>query len=182
MPTLMQAYRERLEHKHGWEIELNCPACGHHGMPDYDGWTPSGAIRFGQRATVFANLSCPNCGSDLEEAAGDMLTEIFADVSTPPQNRRILRWFIAWVVVMPMFVALGIAAGISAGLWSSRAFIALSMLPVLVAPVILWMNHAVASLRASCACGEPAYLFMGLLGRSYCYRCSTCGRLLRLRD
>jgi hypothetical protein len=31
-------------------------------------------------------------------------------------------------------------------------------------------------------CGEPDYVFLGMLGRSYCYRCSSCGRLLRLRD
>ena len=67
MPTFLQAYRERLEHKHGWQIELACPVCGHHSVPDYDGWTPSGAIRFGQRATIFANLSCANCGADRKQ-------------------------------------------------------------------------------------------------------------------
>ena len=28
--------------------------------------------------------------------------------------------------------------------------------------------------------GNPEYSFLGLLRRSYCYRCSSCGRLLRL--
>lgn len=182
MPTFLQAYRERLEHKHGWQIELACQVCGHHSVPDSDGWTPSGAIRFGQRATIFANLSCANCGADLKSAAGEMLAEIFADVATPARNRLLLGWFIACVVVMPLLIAVGLAAGVWAGLWTARAFIALSVLPVLAAPIILWMNYAVASLRARCVCGEPDYLFMGLLGRSYCYRCSTCGRLLRLRD
>jgi hypothetical protein len=42
-------------------------------------------------------------------------------------------------------------------------------------------NRRVYGLKAQCACGQPAYHFMGLLGRTDCYRCATCGRLLRLR-
>ena len=53
---------------------------------------------------------------------------------------------------------------------------------LLLQPMILLFNWQVHSPRFRCDCGQPAYKFMGMLGRSYCYRCSSCGRLLRLRD
>jgi hypothetical protein len=46
----------------------------------------------------------------------------------------------------------------------------------------MWFNYQIASIRCWCECGRPGYKFMGLLGRSYCYRCSSCGRRLRLKD
>jgi hypothetical protein len=61
--------------------------------------------------------------------------------------------------------------------------LALFRLPLLLlAPAIFWFNWRIASIRHRCACGRPDYRLMGLIGRSYAFRCSTCGRLLRLRD
>jgi hypothetical protein len=83
---------------------------------------------------------------------------------------------------IPLLLIVGIVAGMRLGWWGPRAFIALSGLGVLVLPAVFWFNSQVHSIRHRCECGRPDYVFMGLLGRSYCYRCSTCGRILRLRD
>jgi hypothetical protein len=57
MLTFLKQYNQRLQHQHGWEIELNCPACGNHGLPDGAGWTPDSTIHFGTRpAYVFMGL------------------------------------------------------------------------------------------------------------------------------
>ncbi len=62
------------------------------------------------------------------------------------------------------------------------AFLALTGLILLLPPAIFWFNWQIHGARHRCECGQPAYVFMGLLERSYCYRCSTCGKLLRVRD
>ncbi|MEW6555699.1 MAG: hypothetical protein AB1384_15630 [Actinomycetota bacterium] len=57
------------------------------------------------------------------------------------------------------------------------------LIPLLV--LIPLLDRGTATLRQSCDCGSPDYIFMGMLGRSYCFRCfrcASCGRLLRLRD
>ena len=56
-------------------------------MPLYQGWKPAGAIHFGDKPTIFANLNCPQCGADLKEAAGKKLVELFTDVAVPKAYR-----------------------------------------------------------------------------------------------
>ena len=78
MVSLLKSYRERLEHKHGWNVPLTCTHCGHEGLPRYDGWTPSTAVRFGDHPTIYANVSCQKCGRTLREEAGIELVRVFS--------------------------------------------------------------------------------------------------------
>jgi hypothetical protein len=182
MSSLLARYNERLRHRHGWNVELACPACGVAAVPAMDGWTPSLAVNFGNSPTIYANLRCRSCGADLTGEAGKKLVELFADVPTPPANRRLLAGFVALLVGVPLVLIAGLSLGVQAGWWGYWAFQGLTLLPMLVWPLILWFNWRVASIRFECDCGKPDYYFMGLLGRSYCYRCHSCGQLLRLRD
>jgi hypothetical protein len=178
----MQRYREALEHKHGWDVELECGGCGLRGIPEFRGWKPSPSMRFGDSATIYADLACTGCGRGLKEEAGAELTHLFSGMTVPPRNRRLLVHFILIVVGIPLILAAIVYYGISVGWWTSSAFLAFTALPVLFFPAIMTMNYRIASIRRECPCGAPAYVFMGMLGRSYCYRCSSCGRRLRLRD
>jgi hypothetical protein len=54
MKAFFKQYNQRLQHQHGWEVELRCLVCGNHGLPDYTGWTPDSIIHFGTQPTVFA--------------------------------------------------------------------------------------------------------------------------------
>jgi hypothetical protein len=178
IPSPWARYRERLQHTHGWEAELRCPACGVVALPAFNGWTPSNAINFGETPTIYADLTCRSCGADLRQAASTKLVELFADVGVPTRNKRLMATFIALILgfeipgtILSLFER-----------WRELG-VALVRAPLLLlAPAILWFNGQIASIRSRCECGRPDYKFMGLLGRSYCYRCSTCGRLLRLRD
>ena len=107
---LAQKYRQTMEHEHGWPIALTCPTCAHTGTPDYEGWTPSRAIRFGSRATIYADVSCANCGVSLKTAAADELKKQFAGVSTPPRNRMLLGWFAVCIVTAPLALSAALAA------------------------------------------------------------------------
>jgi len=182
MTTLLKQYNQRLQHQHGWEVQLECPICGHRGLPDYDGWTPNSVMQFGDKPTIFANVSCHKCGQDLKQEAGERLVEMFTDVPTPARNRRLLIAFIGLMVAVPLLALAAIWAGVQLGWWGNIAYTALAGLSLLLLPTMFWFNWQVHSIRHRCDCGNPDYLFMGLLGRSYCYRCSSCGELLRLRD
>ncbi len=179
--SLMARYKERVQHQHGWEVELQCPQCNHEGVPEYVGWTPSSAINLGDTPTIYANLSCPQCGHDLKDAAGEKLRELFKDVSIPPRNKGLLYGLILAVVGLPLALAGIIWAGVNAGWWGEGAFVWLTLCWIVVGPAIFIFNYKVHSIRFTCECGHPRYVFMGMLGRSYCYRCS-CGKLLRVRD
>jgi hypothetical protein len=158
-------YRQRMQHEHDWEVELRCPACGLLAHPVFRGWTPSHAVSFGNRPTIYASLDCPACGAGLKATAGEKLVELFADVH----------------VGLPLAMVAVIAPGIR----YRREAWALTVLMLLVLSsrsLGMWFNYQIASIRCRCQCGRPGYKFMGLLGRSYCYRCSSCGRRLRLKD
>ena len=148
-------------------------------MPDFSGWTPDRTIRFGNAPTVVANLSCDQCGIGLQKVAGDKLVELFRDLRIDAANRWLIVGFTIYTLVL-LTVLLWIALKFPAARKWESAF-ALGHL-VLIHPVIRLFNARVSSLHHRCECGNPNYKFMGLLGRSYCFRCSTCGRLLRLRD
>jgi len=179
----MKKSRERyLEHKHGWEIPVVCLQCGREGVPRYDDWTPSAAVHFGNTPTIYAELFCKECGKNLREEAGSELVRLFSRLSTDRVNKRVV-WQVVFVLaVIPLLVSAVVWFGVHRGLWGAWAFSLLSLLTLLIAPMIMWFNYQIAAIRHRCPCGSPDYIFLGLLGRSYCYRCSNCGRLLRLRD
>jgi hypothetical protein len=179
--SLMARYKQRGQHQHGWEVELECPKCHHQGVPQYVGWTPGNAINIGSTPTIYANLLCAECGHDLKEPAGEKLRELFKDVSIPPRNKGLIYRFLFAVIGIPLMVTGIVGAGVVAGWWGNRAFLWLNIWWIIAGPAILIFNDKVHSIRFACECGKPNYLFMGMLGRSYCYRCS-CGKLLRVRD
>ena len=165
-------YNERVTLQHGWDVELTCAKCGHVGIPKYDGWQSKHSIAFGRTAVVYALVSCPDCGRSLESEAAEWLVETFPPVRTHPACRRLLIGFVLVFVLATVYTITVATTDFYTG------FPAL----LLLMPLIPVLNYRIASLRFRCACGRPRYIFMGLLGRSYCHRCSTCGRLLRLRD
>ena len=171
-----------LEHKHGWEVSLICTQCGHDGVPRYDDWTPSAAIHFGDTPTIYAQLFCNQCGKSLTAEAGTELVRMFSGMSTDHVNKRIIGQMIVVLAVVPLLATAILWFGVHQGLWGAWAFSLLSLLTLLIAPMIMWFNYKIAAIRHRCPCGRPDYILMGLLGRSYCYRCANCGRLLRLRD
>lgn len=182
MASFMSRYRDAVTLHHAWETPLTCPKCGTTAVPAMKGWTPNLAMNFGDRATIYANLTCSHCGVDLRAAATTSLRETFSALPIPTANRRMLVTFLVGLIGGELLlIAIGAWGGRS-GVWPMKAFPAFLAPSLLVAPTIMLMNYRIASIRSSCPCGAPAYKFMGLLGRSYCFRCSSCGRLLRMRD
>ena len=171
--SLLANYRERVQHQQGWEVELRCPECNHDGVPKYNGWTPSKAIKLGNTPTIYANVTCSECSHNLKPAAGEKLTELFKDVAIPPRNKSLLYKFLFVVIGLPLILMGLLWAGAIAGWWGYGAFVWLNLLLVIILPAIFVFNYKVHSIRFACECGDPKYLFMGLLGRSYCYRCSS---------
>ena len=170
----LRSYNQRLKQPHGWEVELTCPRCGSTVIPNFLSWTPNFAIALGNTPTIYADIACRNCGFSLKTVAGEKLVELFAPVSVPRANKRAMIVFTVGVVLL-------VVVGLVLPAW--RAWAWLSVIPLAaIRPLMLWFDYRVTTLRESCACGRSKYKFMGLLGRSMCYRCSNCGRLLRLRN
>ena len=182
MVAFLKKYREALRLKHGWQVELQCSQCGHCGVPAYDGWTPSRAITLGNSPLIYANVSCSECGKDLKQEGGEKLVELFSGIAVPGRNKVLIAWFVACMAGISLILVACIHLGIRAGFWGRQAFAGLPLMAIAIGPAIMYFNYKVASIRMTCDCGSPDYILMGLLGRSYCHRCSSCGRLLRMRD
>ncbi len=180
--SIFKKYRETMQHQHGWQVELECSKCAWSGIPVYNGWKPGLAMNFGQKPTIYADLNCPECGSELKNEAGKKLVELFTEISITGINKRLLIGFIAILIGLLSILGVGIYVGIHFGWWGRSAFTGLALLPALIGPMIIYFNYKIASIRKNCQCGKPDYIFMGLLGRTSCYRCSSCGKLLRVRD
>ena len=169
----------KLAHEDGWDVPLRYPRCGVEAEPACNGWAPNHAVHFGKMPTVIVNVSCAGCRADLRAAAADKLVELFGDVAINSTNRWLIAIFaIYFLLMLPLLLWTVMRFPVARGL---EAMIGVGHV-LLIHPIIRWFNNRVAALRHSCACGKPHYKFMGMLGRSYCYRCSTCGQLLRLRD
>ncbi len=182
MASIMAKYREAVELNHGWDIELACAECGWSGVPKYEGWTPGFPKGFGKTPTIYANLKCPECGKDLKDEAAAKLVELFGDIPIDQRNKGYLMLFITAVVGIPAVLLAFIAMGVKTGLWGTQAYTLLTLLPILIAPAIMLMNYKIGRISTQCECGGAKYIFLGMLGRSYCHHCSSCGKLLRTRD
>ena len=182
MSPLFNKYHSVVRNTHGWNVELSCTQCAQSGQPRYEGWSPDLSVNVSGHPTIYAKLACPKCGRRLTEEAGRKLVELFKDVAIPEQNRKIIKAFIAGLIIVPFMFATLLFVGVQFGWWGYSAFAILALSAALIQPLVMRMNYRIGRLRSRCACGQPDYIFMGLLGRTYCYRCSSCGRLLRLRD
>lgn len=174
--SLLTTYKERVQLQHGWEVELRCPDCNHEGVPEVERIqnTTVNVINAGRNPHVFANVTCSECGHDLKTIAEETLVTMFNNVSLSPRNKLIIFVFIVMVIVVLLSMV---------GIWYEPLnWLAPAQIPVVVILLLSYpaFNYWIHSLRICCECGNPKYLFLGLLGRSYCYRCSSCGRMLRL--
>jgi len=182
MIAFFKKYKEAMRLRHGWEVELECSKCGHYGIPAYDGWRSSRALSLGNTPQIYAKVSCAECGNGLKHEAGQKVVELFSEIAVPSKNKIFIAWFVACTVGIPLVLTALIYLGVRFGLWGWQSFTILSFMVILIGPAIMFFNYKISSMRRACECGTPAYIFMGLLGRSSCFRCSSCGRLLRMRD
>ncbi len=170
---MMQKYAEAMKMNHGWEEELDCPQCQKKVKPIYQGWVPNNKMNFGNTPTIFANITCPGCNLSLREQAGRKLVELFSSVPLPQNNKKLIVNFSIYMVVLVTFLIIALQV------WK------INLAPfsiLLILPAIFYFNYKIALARKQCQCGKPNYIFMGLLGRSYCHKCLSCGKLLRSRD
>ena len=182
MRSFLNKYNAAVRHTHGWNLELTCPHCGHRGLPRYEGWMPDIAENAGDRPTIYAKVACTRCNGRLHDEAGRKVAELFPEVQVPEQNAAILKAFILGLFIVPSLFAGMLFLGVQMGWWRYSAFAILALSAVFIQPLVMRMRYQIALLRSRCDCGQPNYVFLGLLGRTSCYCCSTCGRLLRLRD
>ena len=195
---LVTKYKERVDLKYGWEVELECPRCSHDGLPKYcDGWTPKpGKVLnyYGNTHMICANVACAECGHDLKERAGEKLKEVFKDVpkttfkDVPKATVGALGVVMAIpLLLLPFVVAVLATTGAIEGWladwlldwigwWFWPSFLVCMLIYAIIA---LILNYMTQPLWYACECGKPRFLFMGILGHSYCFRCSSCARLLR---
>lgn len=182
MISIVRKYKAAIQPMHGWNVELKCSGCNYEGKPRYEGWTSRRDVNRDALATIYAKLACPKCGRRLTDEAGWKLVDLFSDVSIPEKNEKIIKQFIAGLIIVPFALAFMLLLGAQMDWWGYSAFVFLVISAVFIQPLIMLMNYRIARLRSHCECGKPFYIFMGMLERTYCYRCSSCGRLLRLRD
>ena len=182
MVSLLNKYNSVVRNRHGWNVELTCTQCALSGQPRYEGWSPDLTANVSGHPTIYAKLACPKCGRRLTDEAGRKLVELFKDVAILEQNEKIIKTFIADLIIVPLVFAALLFVGVQFGWWGYSAFAILALSAAFIQPLVMRMNYRIAMMRSRCACGQPNYIFMGLLGRTYCYRCTSCGRLLKLRD
>jgi len=133
-------------------------------------------------ATVSAKLACPVCGRRLIDEPIRKLAELFAGVAVSAQNSRIMKQFIAGLVVVPVTLAFALFMGLQMGFWGNNAFGLLVLSAALIPLLVMLKNYRIALLRSDCGCKKPEYRFLGMLEGTGCYRCSSCGLLLRLQE
>lgn len=157
---------------------MQCPQCDRDGVPTFEDGTIDTKKVHKNAADVpmlCANVTCSECGNDLKEQAGEKLAELFSD--TP----KMFGWpsvLMGVLLFLPILVFGMFWVGAFAGWWQELELLHWVVFFLLFLPFLIG-HYFIHPKMYSCECGNPKFLFMGALGRSYCFRCSSCSRLLR---
>jgi ribosomal protein S27E len=168
---------------YGWDVELTCEQCGFAGVPRYEGWSPGLDSGLGENVRVYAKVACPSCGRRLTKEAGKRLIALFRGLDIPAENRRVLSRFILRLFLVPAGLAFVLFFGMQMDWWNwgmGTVWI-LVVSAIAIPPLVLVRNRRLADLPTRCDCGKAQYVFMGALEGEHCYRCYSCGRLMKLR-
>ena len=184
MISLFNKYKSAVRNMYGWSVELTCAHCNFSGLPRYEGWSPGLTAESDSGPTIHAKLACPKCGNRLTGEAGRKLASLFKDVAIPEQNDKIIKSFIGGLITFPVALAGLYFMGMQMDWWrwGFGTVLLLAASAAYIPALVIVRNWRIAGLRTRCECGDPTYVFHGLLERTSCYRCASCGRLLRLRD
>jgi hypothetical protein len=180
----MNSFFTKTGKTYGWDVELTCSQCKFSGQPRYEGWSPSLKTGIAGNVTVYAKVACPQCGRRLTGEAGGKLVDLFRDVDVPAQNKRIANWFIAGLILVPFALAFVLFFGMQMDWWGwGLGTVWVLVVSAVAIPVLVVLkNNRVGELSLQCDCGRPHYVYMGSLDGAYCYRCFSCGRLLKLQE
>lgn len=168
---------------YGWDVELTCTGCKFSGQPRYEGSSPSLTSNV-PNATIYAKVACTKCGRRLTDEAGRKLADLFGKVEISEQNKKIIGRFITRLILVPAMLAFVLFFGMQMDWWNWGLGTLWVLLVSAVSIPLLTMlkNKRVAGLPLECECGKPHYILMGSLDSAYCYRCYSCGRLLKVRE
>lgn len=176
--------RSNQNRTYGWDVELTCTQCGTSGLPRYEGWSPSLETTLGGNVQVYAKVACPKCARRLTEEAGRKLAGFFTTLDIPVENKKILARFITSLYLVPAGLAFVLFFGTQMDWWTWGLGTAWVLVVSAIAIPLLVMQRSrqVAQLPNRCECGKAHYVFMGSLDGGSCYRCFSCGRLMKLRE
>jgi hypothetical protein len=169
-----------LDHEHGWGLNLSCPVCGWTGVPKYTGDAAVGAsMHMPTETVVSANLACYECGNDMGDAAKEKLSEMFKSVPIDKRGASLAGILMLALVLLPFVAFVVVAIGIKLGFWDRSAYLIIAALPLLIVPGFFLASSINASISLQCECGDD-FSYMGKYENSYCYRCTSCGKLTRI--
>ena len=176
--------RSNQNRSYGWDLELACDQCGFEGLPRYEGWSPGLEAGLGPQVQVYAKVACPKCGRRLTSEAGKKLTDLFRGLEIPVENKRVLTQFVSRLFLVPAGLAFVLFFGMQMDWWTwGMGTLWILIVSAIAIPVIvLARNRNLAGLAMRCECGKPHHIYMGTLDGEHCYRCYSCGRLLKVRE
>jgi hypothetical protein len=133
---------------------------------------------------IYAKIACPKCGRRLTDEAGKKLVQLFKGVDIPAENKRTITQFVIRLFMVPAGLAFVLFFGMQMDWWSwGLATIWILIVSAIAIPLIVFArNKQLARIPWKCGCGTPHPVFMGSLDHDQCYRCFSCGRLLKVRE
>ncbi len=176
--------RNHKNRTYGWDVELPCSKCKASGLPRYEGWSPSLTTSGVGAVQVYAKVACPQCGKRLTDEAAQKLAALFRDLDIPAANKQVIGKFIQRLFLVPAGLAFILFFGMQMDWWSwGLGTIGILIVSAIALPLILVSrNKQLAQFPKHCECGKPHQVFMGSLDDAACYRCFSCGRLMKIRE
>ncbi len=183
MSVLFPKAANSVSKTYGWDVDLSCSQCKYVGQPRYEGWSPSLTTNTAN-ATIYAKVACSKCGRRLTDEAGRKLVDLFTDVEISSENRKIISSFITRLILVPAGLAFILFFGMQMDWWTwGLGSIWILLASIVAIPLLLYhKNSRITVLLDSCECGKPNYVYMGSFDDTQCFRCFSCGRLMKLRE
>lgn len=182
MVCFFEDYNKKVLIKHGWDAQLTCSRCKYRGKPEIKSSIRNKIAKHKNNPQIHTILYCTKCGKDLKEEAECEIVKLFSEEKIPDTTKKMIAWSKIYSIILSLILLIYIY------FLFFEDFRIVYMLPVffIISTVFVVINkyfkHKFYLIHSTCDCGAPNYIFMGTVGKSCCFRCKSCRRLLRTRN
>jgi len=182
MVSFYAGSKESSRLQYGWDCELECLKCKHIGQPKIYALKQGKILRAKKIPVLHMTLHCLACGQDLQREAESEIVKLFSDIHISKKNAKLITWNRICSVCLSFLLLLCLYFSMFTDFPIRQTFPSFVLISLVFIVVVKYFVYQFTLLKKACACGSTKLVFMGSLGQSYCFRCASCGTLVKIDD
>ena len=182
MVAFYDGTKESSRLKYGWDAELECLKCKHIGKPKIYALKQGRIPRAKKLPVIHVTLHCLECGQELQREAESEIVKLFSNIHISEKNTKLIIWNRICAVCLSFLLLLCLYFSIFTDLPIRQTFPFFVLISVINIVIVKYFVYQFTLLKKTCDCGSTKLVFMGSLAQSCCFRCASCGTLVKVDD